>query len=96
MVCLISLVNSSQRFNSWTSYWSYISPMSTTLSWCFWFSTLVSTLSFLGYCRMSTLNKANVSCHVTCFDDNFGWVMKYFKVKLSIHTTTTTTSLEPM
>jgi hypothetical protein len=50
-------------------------------------------LSFPDLCRMSTLNKANVSCHLTCFDDKFGWVAKYFKVTLLVHTTT---SLEPM
>jgi hypothetical protein len=42
-----------------------------------------TTFSFPGLCQMSTLNKANVSCHLTCFDDNFGWVAKYFKVTLS-------------
>jgi hypothetical protein len=36
---------------------------------------------------MSTLNNANVSCHLTCLDDNLGWVAKYFKVTLSVHTT---------
>ncbi len=70
-----------------------ISPTYTTLNWCFQCSASGTSFSFPGLCWMSTLNKANVSCHFTCFDDNLGWVAKYFKVTLSIHTTT---SLEPM
>ncbi len=76
-----------------TSFWSFVSPTYTTLSWCFQLKASGTTFSFPGLCRMSTLKKANVSCHLTCFDDNFGWVAKYFNVTLSVHTTT---SLEPM
>ncbi len=93
MFCLTSLANSSRQLTSRTSFWSSVSPAYTTLSWCFRLSASGTTFSFPGLCRMFTLNKANVSCHLTCFEDNLGWVAKYFKVTLSIHTTT---SLEPM
>ncbi len=71
MFCFISLANSSWRLPSQTSFWSFVSLTYTTLSWCFWLSTSGTMFSFPGLCRMSTLNKANLSYHFTCFDDNY-------------------------
>ncbi len=56
MFCFISLENSSQWVVSQISFWSFVSPTYTTLSWCFRFSASHTTLSFSGLCRMSTLN----------------------------------------
>ncbi len=83
MFCFISLANPSRRLANQISFWSSVSPTYTTLSWCFRLSASGTMFSFPGLCWMSTLKKANVSCHLTCFDDNFGWVAKYFKVTLS-------------
>jgi len=88
-----SLANLSWQLASLTSFWSFVSPTYTTLCWSFQLSTSNTVLSFPSLCRMFTLNKANVSCHLTCLDSNFNLVAKYFKVTLSVHTTT---SLEPM
>jgi hypothetical protein len=77
--------------HSWSTFGARTRHMQTRTSHMQTWTHKAHRGSDLGW--MSTLNKANVFCHLTCFDDNFGWMAKYFKVTLSIHTNT---SLEPM
>ncbi len=91
-----TIIHFANGSGTWLHFGCFASPLQQkhpTLSWCFRLKALGTMFSFPGLCQMSTLNKANVSCHLTYFHDNLGWVAKYFKVTLSVHTTT---SLEPM